>query len=916
MSEHSIEEKEKEKEPTQQKEQGTEEEEREEDAPIVDAVVKPEDPLDARDFSAVDYLNELFPTPESLSRLDEAIGRLDVVVRRLDAEIGAAVREQALNMARGRAELREARDAVGALAATIGAIRDKADASEQKVTDICGHIRSLDHAKRNLTVALRTLRDVQQYARCVERLGADLAARRYRAAAAGFRAAGELARAFAAHTDVRQIAQLAQCVRAARQSAETVVYESFRPAADARLPPADYAASLCELVDALGADGREKFVAWFCGARLERYTAHFGAYAEDSGLDHIAQRFDWFRTSAAALAEAYAGVFPEAWDMPARYAEEFCSTTRLALCTLLDPAHQRDLSVTSVVMALRATLDFEKELTERYDSSSDDDDDEDNDVDDDKDKNDSDEEEEEEEEEIYDTATGKMVPVRRGANSSKKGKKVKLAPKPKKFKGAISGVFKQQLELLYVPQEERNIGDMLERAMKDERWTVDEAAPNKVLGSCTDLIYYMKTTMTRCVELSTGTPLLELHKIIRAYLRRYCELLRQRLPPETKTPLTEDDIRLVCVVVNTADFCRSRAEQFQRSFRKCTDGSPDAITFQPEVGFIKKSVINAGVRLLTRLLMRQCEPAFTEMARTNWVAPRDTDNVSPYVSVVQDAVTENVPLVRKWLAAGVPGAPSRFFELFCDQFVTAFAAAHLETLYRCKRLSSTGVRVLSMNFSCFKRMLMNLPNLGAGDAASSSVAGDDIASSVVVPSVGFSSPTISAAAALAAGTTTAAAAAAAARRTQKAATRWGVFVNTALRKSEVLIVVSMYPPEALVANYFEIVKGQGGSDALGTVDDFRHILELQDLSKSEKARILEQFQIEYARHTDPSASSPVPSSSSSSSSSSTITPVSPPSPSAPSPDTPPSPSLSPSAAASAVSAASQKLLNKIAGTFH
>ena len=884
-----------------------EEEVRKDDEAVVDAVARPQDPLDARDFSAVGYLNELFPTPESLARLDEAIARLDVVVRRLDAEIAAAVREQALNMQRGRAELQDARDAVEALAAKIGAIRDKADASEQKVTDICGHIRSLDHAKRNLTVAVRTLKQVQHYARCVEQLSDDLAARRYRAAADGFRAAGELAREFAPHAEVKQISQLNQCVRVARQNAETVVYESFRPAADTKLPPADFAASLCELVDALGADSREKFVAWFCGARLERYTAHFGEYAVESSLDHIEKRFDWFRTSAAALADSYAGVFPDAWDMPTRYAEEFCSTTRLALCTLLDPAHQRDLSVTSVVMALRATLDFERELTERYEPGSDEDDDDDGDK---EEGEDDEEEDEEEEEEVYDTATGKMVPVRKGKNG-KKARKVALAPAPKKFKGAISGVFKQQLELLYVPQEDRNIGDMLDRAMKDERWTVDEASPSKVLGSCTDLIYYMKTTMTRCVELSTGTPLLELHKIIRSYLRRYCELLKQRLPPETKTPLTEDDIRLVCLVVNTADFCRSRAEQFQRSFRKCTDGNPDAITFQPEVSFIKKSVINAGVRLLTRLIMRQCEPAFTEMARTNWATMRDTDNVSPYVGVVQDAITENVPLVHKWLAAGVPGAPSsKFFELFCDQFVTAFAATHLETLYRCKRLSSTGVRVLSMNFSCFKRMLMNLPNLG--DASSSSTAG---AADDLVPSVGLASPALSAAAALASGTTTAAAAAAAARKTQKAATRWGVFVNTALRKSEVLIVVSMYPPEALVANYFEIVKGQGGgsgsgSDALGTVDDFRHVLELQDLSKSEKARILEQFQAEYARHT--AGASP----SSSSSSSSSIAPISPPSPSALAPDTPPSPSLSPSAAASAVSAASQKLLNKIAGTFH
>ena len=32
-----------------------------------------EDPLDAADFSAVDYINELFPTEQSLTNLDDTI---------------------------------------------------------------------------------------------------------------------------------------------------------------------------------------------------------------------------------------------------------------------------------------------------------------------------------------------------------------------------------------------------------------------------------------------------------------------------------------------------------------------------------------------------------------------------------------------------------------------------------------------------------------------------------------------------------------------------------------------------------------------------------------------------------------------------------------------------------------------------
>ena len=35
-----------------------------------------EDPLDAAEFSAIDYINEMFPTEQSLTNLDDTIGEM------------------------------------------------------------------------------------------------------------------------------------------------------------------------------------------------------------------------------------------------------------------------------------------------------------------------------------------------------------------------------------------------------------------------------------------------------------------------------------------------------------------------------------------------------------------------------------------------------------------------------------------------------------------------------------------------------------------------------------------------------------------------------------------------------------------------------------------------------------------------
>lgn len=52
------------------------------------------DPLDHADFNAVDYINTLFPTEQSLSNIDEVISKMEFKIRTIDDEIRSVVRGQ------------------------------------------------------------------------------------------------------------------------------------------------------------------------------------------------------------------------------------------------------------------------------------------------------------------------------------------------------------------------------------------------------------------------------------------------------------------------------------------------------------------------------------------------------------------------------------------------------------------------------------------------------------------------------------------------------------------------------------------------------------------------------------------------------------------------------------------------------
>ena len=51
-----------------------------------------DDPFDSPDFNAVDYINEMFPTEQSLHRIDEVMSQMTEKVSSIDDEIRDVVR--------------------------------------------------------------------------------------------------------------------------------------------------------------------------------------------------------------------------------------------------------------------------------------------------------------------------------------------------------------------------------------------------------------------------------------------------------------------------------------------------------------------------------------------------------------------------------------------------------------------------------------------------------------------------------------------------------------------------------------------------------------------------------------------------------------------------------------------------------
>lgn len=113
--------------------------------------------MDRADFNPIDYINNLFPTEQSLSNIEEVISDFQGKIHSLDSDIKSCIRSQSGVSADGAAALEEAQIAIAQLFARIKDIRAKAEKSEHTVREITRDIKQLDIAKRNLTSAITTL---------------------------------------------------------------------------------------------------------------------------------------------------------------------------------------------------------------------------------------------------------------------------------------------------------------------------------------------------------------------------------------------------------------------------------------------------------------------------------------------------------------------------------------------------------------------------------------------------------------------------------------------------------------------------------------------------------------------------------------------------------------------------------------
>lgn len=735
--------------------------------------------------SALEYINQMFPTEASLSGVEPLMQKIQSEIQRVDAGILAAVRQQSNSGTKAKEDLAAATRAVQELMYKIREIKTKAEQSETMVQEICRDIKKLDFAKKHITTTITALHRLTMLVSAVEQLQVMASKRRYKEAAAQLEAVNQLCAHFEAYRDVPKISELREKFKNIKQILKSHVFSDFSSLGTGKESEEtnllQQLSDACLVVDALEPSVREELVKNFCNKELTSYQQIFEG-AEFAKLDKTERRYAWIKRRLRTNEEIWK-IFPKSWHMEYLLCIQFCKVTRAQLLEILESLKDKP-DVGTLLMALQRTIEFEEELAEKFSSGKNGIQDQDNNS-----ENINDGESREQIVADIRKKYEKKLAAHRGggAELEKDGHKEFSMPQAGfNFRGIISSCFEPHLSV-YVELEEKTLMEQLEKLVQDETWDTEDGNQN-ILSSSMHVFLMIRKSLKRCSALTRNQTLFNLFKVFQRILKSYAAKLLAKLPKggtgivaaatgtDGQIKTSDRDERVICYIINTSEYCHKTSGELAESVSKMIDQRFADKVDMYEVQDEFSAVVTKALMTLVHGLETKFDVEMIAMSRVPWATLESVGDQSEYVNGIKSILSSSIPVFGNLMSP-------IYFQYFLDKLAASLGPRFYLNIFKCKQLSETGAQQMLLDTQAVKAILLDIPSLGQQRAD---------------------------------------------------AANYSKFVSREMSKAEALLKVILSPVDS-VANTYRALLPEG------THSEFQRILELKGLKKADQQTILDDF---------------------------------------------------------------------------
>ena len=266
----------------------------------------------------------------------------------------------------------------------------------------------------------------------------------------------------------------------------------------------------------------------------------------------------------------------------------------------------------------------------------------------------------------------------------------KEAPAKSKFKRSILSAM-DGIMPYYVAYEERVLKEALEHCVNEESY---ESGEGKILPSATQLVYCLKLSTDRALRYCPEDVVAGVFGVLMQVLRDYVGIIVTKV--STTEKLTPKALGTICLVVNTGEYLRARADEFAQLVQARVS-SPDVrerVSADAAVADIKSSCIKGGVSRLAALLCVKLGPQLGGLSgRIAQPESAQVDDIAPFVTEMCETLTKDCLSMLKLLES------SASYKVMCDIFVKSFSDQFYAALKQCKRITDFGAQRVLMDLS-------------------------------------------------------------------------------------------------------------------------------------------------------------------------------------------------------------------------
>jgi hypothetical protein len=340
-----------------------------------------------------------------------------------------------------------------------------------------------------------------------------------------------------------------------------------------------------------------------------------------------------------------------------------------------------------------------------------------------------------------------------------------------RFKGLVSSAFYPYLGA-YVDEERRNLSAVLARIeqemgdeaddaaaaaddAKDDAQKADmaagamakkEGAKQRFSGS-DELFLTIKKSIKRCSKLTTNQTLFDLFKAYKKALSQFAVMLDSRLlkvgggrkegmladlssginnlassssgksaAVALSKPLSRVEIRLVCLIINTGEYCSETLTPLAVSLQGKIDAKFKAKIDLTDVQEEYSVLVNQAVGALVDSMCLRTHRVLTQMQKMPWHQWEAVGDESSYVHRLHDIFREDLPAPARLVS-------SSYHKHMLLKFIRAFIPVFIQSIYKCKRTNQVAAQQLSLDAHALKSVLLSLPHIGSSDVASPTATG-------------------------------------------------------------------------------------------------------------------------------------------------------------------------------------------------